>query len=239
MAALSDEDLVALYPRGEQPWLRVNFVSGLDGAVAVDGLSAGLSGAADKRVFRLLRMLCDGLLVGAGTLRDERYRPLTLDPARRAWRQEHGLPAYPRLVVVSGTLRLDPAAPALAGAPVRPLILTGPAAPAAARQALEKVADVAEVADLAGGLRLLHGLGLGQLLCEGGPLLLGSLGAEDLVDELCLTLSPLLAGAGAGRITAGAPHPPRPMRTVHALVADEGFLLTRHLRRHSAAPAGS
>ncbi|BCJ73084.1 hypothetical protein CS0771_26280 [Catellatospora sp. IY07-71] len=236
LAGLSDDELVRLYPRADRPWLRVNFVSSLDGAVAVDGLSAGLSGADDKRVFRLLRMLCDAVLVGAGTLRDEDYRPLTLDPVRRAWRQEHGLVAYPRLVVVSGTLRLDPAAPALAQAPVRPLILAGPAAPAAARRALAPVADVADLPDLAGGLRLLHARGLPQVLCEGGPLLLGALGAADLIDELCLTVSPLLAGAGAGRITAGTPHPPRPMRTVHVLAAGEGLLLTRHLRRDAATP---
>ncbi|WP_230686974.1 pyrimidine reductase family protein [Catellatospora vulcania] len=231
MAALDDEDLVRLHPRAQTPWLRVNFVSSLDGAVAVDGLSAGLSGDDDKRVFRLLRKLCDGLLVGAGTLRDERYRPLTLDAARRAWRGEHGLPAYPRLVVVSATLRLDPAAPALADAPVRPLILTGPAADPAARRALSAVADVADIPDLATGLRLLHDQGLTQLLCEGGPRLLGSLTEQDLVDDLCLTLSPLLAGPGSGRITAGPPHPPRPMTTTHVLTTDEGFLLTRHVRK--------
>lgn len=234
LAALDDDELARLYPRADAPWLRVNFVSSLDGAVTVDGLSTGLSGADDKRVFRLLRRLCDGLLVGAGTLRDERYRPLTLDAARRAWRGEHGLPAYPRLVVVSATLRLDPAAPALADAPVRPLILTGPAADPAARRALAPVADVTDVPDLATGLRLLHEQGLTQLLCEGGPRLLGSLGAEDLVDELCLTLSPLLAGAGSGRITAGPPHPPRPMTTAHVLTTDEGFHLTRHVRPDTA-----
>ncbi|GIG16218.1 hypothetical protein Cme02nite_45500 [Catellatospora methionotrophica] len=231
LGALDDDELVRLYPRADAPWLRVNFVSSLDGAVAVDGLSTGLSGADDKRVFRLLRMLCDGLLVGAGTLRDERYRPLTLDPARRAWRGEHGLCAYPRLVVVSATLRLDPAAPALAGAPVRPLILTGPAADPAARRALSAVADLADIADLSTGLQLLHGLGLTQLLCEGGPTLLGSLGGEDLVDDLCLTLSPLLAGPGSGRITSGRPHPPRRLTTTHVLTTDEGSLLTRHTRR--------
>nr|WP_239167394.1 pyrimidine reductase family protein [Catellatospora coxensis] len=234
MAVLDDDELARLYPRAGVPWLRVNFVSSLDGAVAVDGLSAGLSGADDKRVFRLLRMLCDGLLVGAGTLRDERYRPLTLDPARRAWRGEHGLPAYPRLVVVSATLRLDPATPALADAPVRPLILTSPTADPAARRALAPVADVADIPDLATGLHLLHTQGLTQLLCEGGPRLLGSLGEQDLVSELCLTLSPLLAGAGSGRITAGPPHPPRPMTTTHVLTTDEGFLLTRHVKKESA-----
>lgn len=230
LAALGDDDLARLYPRAERPWLRVNFVTSLDGAVAVDGLSAGLSGAGDKRVFRLLRMLCDGLLVGAGTLRDERYRPLTLDEARRAWRRAHGLPAYPRLVVVSGSLRLDPAAPALAAAPVRPLVLTGPGADPAARRALRDVADVVDVPDLAAGMRLLHGAGLGQLLCEGGPRLLGSLTGQDLVDELCLTVSPLLAGAGSGRVTDGAAHPPRPLTPAHVLTSEEGFLLLRHVR---------
>ncbi|MEU8002774.1 pyrimidine reductase family protein [Catellatospora sp. NPDC049111] len=238
MAALDDDELARLYPRADAPCLRVNFVSSLDGAVAVDGLSAGLSGADDKRVFRLLRMLCDGLLVGAGTLRDERYRPLTLDPARRAWRGEHGLPAYPRLVVVSATLRLDPAAPALADAPVRPLILTGPASDPAARRALAPVADVADVPDLATGLRLLHAQGLTQLLCEGGPHLLGSLGEQDLIDELCLSLSPLLAGAGSGRITAGPPHPPRSMTPAHILTTDEGFLLTRYARKGTFTSPG-
>ena len=68
--------------------LRVNFVTSLDGAVSVDGLSAGLSGEADKEVFRLLRRDCDALLVGAGTFRAENYRPLTLDASRRAWRVE-------------------------------------------------------------------------------------------------------------------------------------------------------
>lgn len=239
LAALDDDELARLYPRADVPWLRVNFVSSLDGAVAVDGLSAGLSGTDDKRVFRLLRMLCDGLLVGAGTLRDERYRPLTLDPARRAWRGEHGLSPYPRLVVVSATLRLDPATPALAAAPIRPLILTGPAADPAARRALTPVADVADVTDLATGLHLLHDLSLTQLLCEGGPRLLGSLGAENLVDELCLTLSPLLAGPGSGRITAGPLHPPRPMTPTHVLTTDEGFLLTRFERKRPTERKGT
>jgi riboflavin biosynthesis pyrimidine reductase len=228
--SLSDAELVSYYQRMHRPWLRVNFVSSLDGAVAVDGLSAGLSGAADKRVFRLLRMLCDGLLVGAGTLRDEHYRPLRLDPARRAWRVEHGLPEYPRLVVASRSLRLDPAAPALAEAPVRPLILTRRDAPADDLAALTKVADIVACDDLTDGLALLRTQRLSQLLCEGGPHLFGSLTALDLVDELCLTLSPLLAGPGAGRITAGSPQPARPMSLQHTLIADDGSLLLRYHR---------
>src|SRR5688572_25028274 len=145
-APLSDGELIAAYatdPGG--PWLRVNFVTSLDGAVATtDGYSAGLSGAADKRVFGLLRMLCDALLVGAGTLRHEGYGPLRLDPARRDWRRAHGRPELPTLVVLSRSLDLDPTLSAFAAAPVRPIVVTTAAAPAGRRAALTAVADILE-----------------------------------------------------------------------------------------------
>ena len=69
LADLDDDAVAALYEPGGEHWLRVNFVTSLDGAVTLDGYSAGLSGPADKRVFGILRMRCDALLVGAGTLR--------------------------------------------------------------------------------------------------------------------------------------------------------------------------
>ncbi|GHJ49543.1 hypothetical protein Cs7R123_68850 [Catellatospora sp. TT07R-123] len=236
-ADVDDGELAAWYGRADRPWLRANFVTSVDGAVAVAGLSAGLSGAQDRRLLKLLRMLCDGLLVGANTLRAEQYRPLTLDADRRGWREARGLVPYPRLVVVSGSLDLDPDLPALAGAPVRPLVLTGPDAPAARQERLAEVAEVVAAPDLRAGLALLRGQGLGQLLCEGGPTLLGALTAADLVDELCLTVSPLLAGAGASRITAGSPHPPRPLTQVHAHTDPEGFLYLRYTRPASPQPA--
>ena len=220
-----DEQLLARYPRAEG--LRVTFVTSLDGAAAVDGLSAGLSSPADKQVFRLLRMTCDALLVGAGTLRDEAYRPLTLDADRRAWRQSCGLPAYPRLVVFSRSLAIDPHHRALREAPVRPAVVT-PTDPG--DHPLREVADLIVAADPAGALAGLRGLGLTNLLCEGGPTLLGELTGADLVDELCLTLSPILAGPGATRMIAGAPHSPRQMKLVHALPAENALLL-RYRRR--------
>jgi riboflavin biosynthesis pyrimidine reductase len=232
---LDDASLAALYGRGEQASLRVNFVTSIDGAVTLDGYSAGLSGEPDKRVFGVLRMLCDALVVGAGTLRHEGYRALLLDPWRRAWRRSYGLAEYPTLVVVSRLLRLDPASPAFAAAPVRPLVLTtqGATAPAG-------LADVADVlrfgtdwVDLAAGLAALHGRGLRHLLCEGGPLLFGTLTAADLVDEVCLTVAPLLAGPGAGRITAGTASLPRGMALRHVLAAGDGNLMLRYTR---AAP---
>ncbi|MGV9212042.1 pyrimidine reductase family protein [Micromonospora sp. RB23] len=229
---LDDAALTALYGRADRPRLRVNFVSSLDGAVTVDGFSAGLSGEPDKRVFGLLRMVCDALVVAAGTLRHEGYRAVRLDERRRAWRTANGLSAYPTLVVVSGTLDLDPAQAAFADAPVRPIVLTHSAAEPP--PGLGDVADVlrcgADRVDLAAALAALHGRGLTQLLCEGGPRLLGTLTAADLVDELCLTVAPLLAGPGPGRITAGDATPARHLPLRHVLAADDGVLMLRHAR---------
>ncbi|HEX2772388.1 MAG TPA: pyrimidine reductase family protein [Micromonosporaceae bacterium] len=232
--ALDDAALADLYSRSQRPHLRANFVSSVDGAVALDGHSAGLSGPADKRVFGVLRMLCDALLVGAGTLRHESYRAVRLDARRRAWRRDNGLPEFPTLVVVSRSLHLDPAQAAFADAPVRPLVLT--TAKAVPPPGLTEVAEVlplpGDEVDPAAALAELHRRGLDQVLCEGGPRLFGALTAADLVDELCLTVSPQLAGAGADRIILGPQGPSHPLRLAHVLAADN-VLMLRYVR---AAP---
>ncbi|MEU1810507.1 pyrimidine reductase family protein [Micromonospora aurantiaca (nom. illeg.)] len=242
--ALTDPQLTALYGRAAGPHLRVNFVASADGAVTLDGYSAGLSGEPDKRVFGLLRMLCDGLVVAAGTLRHEGYRAVRLSPERRAWRREQGLAEFPTLVVVSGSLDLDPAQAAFADAPVRPIVLTH--ADAVPPPGLADVADVVRCGtdhadapgrvDLAAGLAELRRRGLDQLLCEGGPHLFGALTAADLVDELCLTVTPLLAGAGPGRITAGDASVPRHLPLRHVLAAADGVLMLRYARDPAETP---
>lgn len=235
-APLDDEDLLAAYAtdRGA-PWLRVNFVTSVDGAVtAADGFSAGISDEADKRVFGLLRMTCDALMVAAGTLRHEGYGAMRLGGRRENWRAAHGLPENPLLVIVSRRLDLDPASPVFTEAPVRPMILTSASSPPERRTALAEVAHVLalgeEEVDLRGALDVLHDLGFGQILCEGGPHLLGALTAADLVDEMDLTVAPTLVGPGPARITAGPPAQiPRPLTLHHALRADN-LLLLRYTR---------
>jgi riboflavin biosynthesis pyrimidine reductase len=227
--------LLPLYavPAGQQ-LIRMLFVASLDGAVEVDGSSAGLGGAVDKQVIGILRAAADGVLVGAGTLRRENYRAVRPLAARRAWRTSAGLAEYPRLVVVSGTLGLDPAQAAFASAPVRPVVITAGSADHRRRAAVEEVADVlvhgAERIDLAAALSQLRAeYGLNHLLCEGGPTLFGALHAAGLVDEVCLTISPVLAGAGAGRIIAGAAGPLTQMTLRHAVAAGS-FLFLRYAR---------
>jgi len=230
---LEREQLVELYPRNAEPTLRVNFVSSIDGAATLAGLSGGLSGPADKQIFGTLRMVCDALVVAAGTVRAEKYDALRLGPAGRAWRTAHGLAEFPLMVVVSGSLDLDPQQLIFSDAPIRPIVVTHAAAPPERRAALKRVADIVvagdEVVDLSVALAALHERGATQVLSEGGPHLLGALTAADLVDELCLTVSPLLAGAGAGRITAGPASSPREM-SLRSILSAGPMLFLRYAR---------
>lgn len=226
----SVEGLVAHYPRAPRPTLRVNFIASLDGAVTVDGLSGGLHGPGDKEIFDSLRMVCDALIVAAGTVRAENYDALRLTPQARAWRRANGLAEFPLMVIVSRSLDLDVGQLVFADAPIRPLVVTTTRAPA------ERVAGVAEViavgddeVDLPAAVARLHARGATQLLCEGGPRLFGAMIAADLVDELCLSVSPLLVGGGAGRIAAGVPAPPRRMSLRHVL-SREDMLFLRYAR---------
>ena len=211
------------------PYLRVNFISSIDGAASHDGLSGGLGDAADRLVFDTLRMFTDLILVGAGTVRAEGYGGLRLNDDAVAWRVAHGLAEQPPVAIVSGRLDLDPAHPVFSRAAVRPLVITHGQAPAARRQALAAVADVlvcGEAAvDPALMLRTLTERGYPQVLCEGGPALFGSLLAADLVDELDLTLAPVLESGPAPRIAAAPQSSPHRMHLLHALPAGDTLLL--------------
>ena len=230
---LAADALVELYPRTTEPTLRVNFVASIDGAATLEGASGGLSGPADKQIFGVLRMVCDALVVASGTVLAEKYDALRLDPPSRAWRTAHGLAEFPVMVIVSGSLELDLEQLVFTDAPIRPVVLTHASAPAERRAAVAAVADVVtageQAVDLAAGLAALRARGVTQVLSEGGPQLFGALTAADLVDELCLTVSPLLAGAGAGRITAGVPAAPRSMALLSVLGAED-MLFLRYAR---------
>jgi riboflavin biosynthesis pyrimidine reductase len=234
-AKLSDADLLSLYQTEKDHQLvRMNFVSSFDGAVEVDGVSGGLGGPADKKIFGMLRGMSDGILVGAGTMRAENYRAVRPTAGRREWRLSVGLAEYPRLVVVSGRLDLDPTQAAFADAPVRPVVITHGSADDERRDAISGVADVlaygVDRVDLRAALTdLRSSYGLNHILCEGGPTLFGGLHAADLVDEVCLTIAPLLAGAGSGRIIAGPPGAVTRMALAHAIEADN-YLLLRYTR---------
>ncbi len=221
-------------PAGNGPHLRVNMVSSIDGAAAVEGRVGVLSGTADGLLLHELRSLCDVLLVGAGTIRAEGYGPLELTDEQQRRRVEAGQAAVPRLAVLTRSLALDLTAPVFAEATARPLLITTERAPAERRDEAAKVADLVvagrDDVDLAEALAALAGRGLPRILSEGGPHVLASMFEADLVDELCLAVAPAVTSGTELRITAGpALEPPRPMRLAHVLESDE-FLFLRYTR---------
>jgi riboflavin biosynthesis pyrimidine reductase len=198
-------------PRAGRPRVLLNMVSTADGRATLGGRSGTISGAADRALFHALRAPVDGVLVGAGTIRTERYGRLISDPAVRALRTERGLAPEPLACIVSGRLALDVETPLLQEPEARVAILTSSAAslpPSGA--SIDYIRPRAGQLDLTAGLtELADRFAIQTLLCEGGPHLARELLAAGLLDELFLSLSPLLAGgepAGgeALRILAGS-----------------------------------
>jgi riboflavin biosynthesis pyrimidine reductase len=231
--SLADADLADAYayPAG-RPWLRANMIASMDGAAWWDDRTGPLGDEGDRRLFQLLRGLADVVIVGAGTVRVEGYGPVRPRPEWDALRA--GRPPVPPLAVVSRTLNLDFDAPVFTTATERTIVLTTEAAPASQRKAAEAKADVIVAGqDGINARAAVDGLiarGHTRLLCEGGPTLLAEMAAAGLVDELCLTLSPVLLGGDAARILNGPPLPsPGRFRPAHVLTGEEGHLFLRYV----------
>jgi riboflavin biosynthesis pyrimidine reductase len=166
-------------------------------------------------------------------VRAEGYGPMRVNAESAAWRVERGLGAHPVFAIVSGALDLDARSSIFTDAPVRPIVVTTQRSTAQQRARFEPVADVVvaggETVDVAVMLAALADRGLNHVLNEGGPSLFGALLAADVVDELCLTVSPLLVAGEAGRIASGGLGSRRDLELEQVLVAESALML-RYLR---------
>ena len=235
---LDDLELAEAYAYPRERWLRANMVMSADGAASVAGKSGGLSSPGDMRVFGILRVLADVVVAGSGTVRTEQYKPARPRPALAALRK--GRPATATIALLSGSLDLDLTAPLFTEAPpdARTIVITSEAASADLRAATAKVADVIvageKSVDLPASLTALADRGLTRIICEGGPRLLGQVAAGGLLDELSLTISPILAGPGAGRILAGEPFAAAALTLTQALTED-AYLFCRYFLENPGA----
>lgn len=237
-------DLVELYRhpvREDRPWLRSNFVSSLDGSVqGPDGRSGSINTPSDHEVFALHRALADAIVVGASTVRNEGYHAVDLAPWQRELRLAEGLAPFPTLVIISKSARIDPVIattdPGEAGAVM--VITTsgkgeeelGPLRTAGIEVVDTHTPDV----DLAAVLDDLAGRGLPRMLCEGGPRLHRDLLVAGLVDEMSITLAPVVVGGEGLRSTTGDGFGDSiAFELRFALLGDDGALFTSYRRRLS------
>jgi riboflavin biosynthesis pyrimidine reductase len=205
-------NLVEMYSRDLQlpagrPFLRVNMITTLDGATSFAGRSGGLGGPGDKLVFAVLRSLADVVVVGAGTARIERYGPVKLPLEVQRMREGRGQNALPPIAVVTQSLDLDWGSGLFVSGGPRPIVIAPARSDALALTTAGKSADVittgTRTVDLEAALMQLGDRGMRYVLCEGGPKLNAGLVAAQLVDEVCLTLSPRLAGGASDGLVGG------------------------------------
>ena len=231
-AELDDDGLVDAYRELPGRVVRVNFIASLDGSTTVAGRSKGLQSPGDLRVYRLLRALADGVLVGAGTAAAEGYGPMTDDSAVGRMRVALGRPATAPIVVVSRRASLAPDSRLADGGSSPTVLVTCEAADADRRAAVAAAGvDVLvcgqDDVDLPLALDRLAERGIEQVTCEGGPQLLRSALAAGVVDELDLSISPALVGGGV-RLVGDAPLADVAWLDLQSLLEEDAMLFARY-----------
>lgn len=233
IALRGDVDLLAEhYAYPSEGALRANMVASVDGAISLGGRSQPISGQTDWFLFGLQRALADVIVVGAGTARSEGYGPGRARQEFAHLRGRAGQPPAPSLAIVTASADIDPEAEFLRG-DQRAIVATCATAPPQRVDRLRARAEVVVVGDahvdLAALLAALCERGQVRILTEGGPSLLGSFVAGDLIDEVVATITPALVGGDAGRMVTGAPGAVRGLELT-GLLEDDGALFA-HYRR--------
>lgn len=226
------------YPANLQKcWVRANMIASLDGGATVDGRAGGLAGAGDRALFTVMRDAADVVLVGAGTVRAENYSGAQLTVASRQRRQSRGQREIPPIAVVTASGALEPTSALFTRTETPPLIFTTTASVVATRERLHGRAEVLDAStadpirvDLDAVLAELAGRGLHRVLCEGGSVLLADVVERGLLDELALTIAPMLVAGGAARILAGTSPVTTGLRACHILTDDDDYLYLRYTR---------
>src|SRR3954470_24271741 len=189
----------------ERPYLILNFATTLDGRAAINGRSGPIGSATDTEMLQRLRTRVDAVMIGAGTMRAERYGRMVQDPQFRAYRERTGLAQDPLGVIVSNRLELPWDAGLFTDGGGRVVVFT-----ASDQEPPETATPVTVIrhpdgVDLALALEwLLTERGIKSVLCEGGPTLHGRLREGGLADELFLTIAPKIACGEGPRVLEGA-----------------------------------
>jgi riboflavin-specific deaminase-like protein len=220
-------DLVSSAP-ADRPYVVTNFAVTLDGKATLHGRSGPIGSDKDTEMLVCLRTRVDAVMIGAGTMRAERYGRPIADPGKRGRRERRGLSQDPLLVIVSGRLDIPWDAPVFEDRGARVLIFTTSDAEPPETVAEVRVVRHEGAVDLGKALAYLRTeRGVRALLCEGGPRLHAQLIDGGLVDELFVTHAPKLAGGDGPGLAVDLPELERPVEVVWLLDHD-GELFARY-----------
>jgi riboflavin-specific deaminase-like protein len=218
-------------PRQERPLIAVNFATTVDGRAAIDGVSGAIGSDTDTAMLAGLRTRFDAVMIGAGTMRAERYGRVVANLEQREARERIGLPYDPLMVIVSGRLDLPWDAPIFTAGGGRVLIFTASEAEPPETETSVAVVRHEGFVDIVAAMRhLREELDVRALLCEGGPGLHNQLQGAGIVDDLFLTIAPKLSGGPAPRLLEGD-LPGITELEVGWLLEEEGELFVRYQRR--------
>jgi riboflavin-specific deaminase-like protein len=217
-------------PLRERPYVAVNFAATVDGRATIAGVSGPIGSETDTAMLVGLRTRFDAVMIGAGTMRAERYGRPVSSQERRERRERLGLPHDPLMVIVSGRLDLPWDAPLFTEGRGRVLIFTASEAdPPETATTLRVLRHEGRVNLVAALRHLREERGVRALLCEGGPRLHAQLQAAGLVDDLFLTIAPKIAGGDAPRIIEGELPDMEPL-SLSWLLEEDGELFARYSR---------
>ena len=212
----------------DRPYLILNFATTLDGRAAISGKSGAIGSGTDTEVLQRLRTRVDAVMIGAGTMRAERYGRIVSDPDLRAYRESTGLTHDPLGVLVSNRLELPWDAGLFTDGGGEVVIFTASEEEPPETATPVTVIRHPEGVELDRGLKwLLDERDIKSVLCEGGPTLHGRLREGGLADELFLTIAPKIAGGEGPRILEGA-LPDIDLVELAWLLASESELFARY-----------
>jgi riboflavin biosynthesis pyrimidine reductase len=218
-----------------RPAVRLNMIVSVDGGTSWNGVSGALGGPADKALFSVLRSLADVVLVASATMQGEHYGPALLPAPVQDARRERGQTPVPPIAVVTRTCQFDWGTPFFAAATERPIVVT---VSSSSEEDRSRAAEVAEVivagehdVDLDRAVRALGASGAQSVLAEGGPTLNGQLARAGLLDELCVTLAPLLASGDAKRLIAGSTLDALEPLDLRSICEEDDYLFLRYRPR--------
>jgi len=202
-----------------RPWVTMVMIASLDGGIEIDGLSGGLGNDADKQRFIASRRTADTIVVGSRTAMVENYRPATVP-----------------IAILSRSLDLDRSARIFSDPDRKPLLYTTDQAARTKGPDFDGIAELRALGDSvdpAAVLADLAGRGSEHVALEGGPTLNGHFLEADVVDEILLSVAPVVVSGAASRLAHGSVALHHRFDLDRVLI-DEGYVFVRYLRAEGA-----